>query len=297
MMPLIGDILFQRLVTLLPLFALAFSICLAAYAIKRITSYVNTSDRLDPRKRIAKKSAVDPLKAPLNESSLPTSEAIDFFENLKGWVLKERPDFIVGVHISGLMIAAKIARELGYPNEKVAYYATTKSVLDDPELYEYGEGNGLSGKVCVVDDVTRRGVTLEQVSQRIFSDYQKGVNGIDDVAYGVMITARTASKVETGYFDPNFSAAETENQNIPLPWTRFMLGIRDEIERMKDGVSYNKNRVDTYKKMVDDLNFSLFCINLSLNDPDEFWKKFQKNCLYTDFLALQGEKFGSKNST
>lgn len=273
----------SRALFYLPVVALFVSACLAAYAIRSAASYVNTSLRLDPQRRISRSPVVDPIETPPEGESIPSTETTEYIEKLKEWIVRSKPDFIVGVHISGLMIAAKIADELGYPERKVAYYATTKSLADEPELHLFGNANGLSGRICVIDDVTRRGQTLEQVSKRIFSDYQRNENSVSDAEYAVMITARSPSKVEKGYFDPNFSVAETENQNVPLPWTNFMLSVRDDIDALKSGGKFEESRIQTYTAMKENLKFSLFCINWSLHDPATFYGSFERGELIIDF--------------
>lgn len=286
------DIFVQRLPVFVAVSVVGSALVLAGIAILKVRRYSETLVRLDPKRRVSKRG-VSSLSDE-NDQKLSVNEIQRELTALKEWIIEKDPEFLVGVHLSGLMLAAKLATEIGIGHRRIAYYATTKSLSSEPELHLYGNNQGLEGKICVIDDVTRRGLTMEQVSNKIHDQYQIGNNRVKDALYGVMVTVRSESKIESGYFDPHFSASESDNIGISMPWSRMVFEIRDEIQKMKDKKEYDKRKISFYNKIIKDPKFAEFCINYIISDHLKFYKNFESEQMYSLYKENRYSK-GDRN--
>lgn len=205
----------------------------------------------------------------LNKDEVDIDLAKQLLAQLGEWVQSENPDYILGTHFSGLMISSKIAKDIGYDIKKVAYSENLKDRSGPPQIYCCDDM--LKGKVCIVDDISRRGVTLSKVADSIFSDFHKGRNRVRQTCYGVMMLVEASSKSESGFFLPDKVFSSTFEENIIFPWSQLVDRIRQAHRQHEDEAHVEEfEAFEDYQHMIANPEFAAFCLELSLTDTETY---------------------------
>ena len=171
------------------------------------------------------------------------------------------------------MLVAEIASRLDHDVSRIGLIRAPK-VAGGKILFEYpDQSNKLSGNVCILDDVTRKGDTLRRISNCVFDEFQKGKNNISSKSFGVLLTVRTHEKSLEGYFNPNYSSYSVSNENVILPWTYLSSQVRNYVHRIDgvpDNLEYARRVAEFYAVMSRDMTAARACLLLSLENPDYF---------------------------
>lgn len=263
--------------------AIILLVLVSFFVCYRIVQFVILIERLSPSRYLSKRKpdAVPEL------GHVGADEAQEMINSLGDWVRNQKPDYLLGVHFSGLMISAKIASDLGFDQARVAYSENRKDRLDPPTIYSRNDVI-LGGRVCIVDDISRQGLTLRQVANSIFSDFQKGLNRISQTCYGVCILVETPIKSQIGFFLPDKILQSTTEENIIFPWTSLVERTRSAFRQHQDGKEIDEpDAFRDYQEMVANLEFAAFCIELSLTEPE-----FYQECLSGSFLDAYRFRMG-----
>lgn len=247
----------------------------------RIIGFVVLLERLSPSKYLSKRKPETVSSA----KRVSAEEAASMIKELGGWVQKQAPDFILGVHFSGLMISAKISKDIGFDHRGVAYSENRKDSLEPPKIFSENDAP-LSGLVCIVDDISRQGLTLRQVANEIFSDFQKGFNSVRQTCYGVLMLVETPIKSRIGFFLPDKILQSTATENIIFPWTELVERVRKAFRQHQDGKEIEEiDAFRDYQEMISNLDFAAFCIELSLDEPEVY-----RECIGGSFLDLYRQR-------
>ena len=258
-------------------YAALLLVCVSFFVCVRVVRFVKLVEKLSPSRKLSKrKPDID-----FDATEISASEAKEMIIQLSDWVRKQNADYLMGVHFSGLMLSSKIALDTGFDLQKLTYSENRKDRLDPPKIFSASDKK-MSGRVCILDDISRQGLTLRQVANEIFSDFQRGRNQVRETCYGVLMLVETPSKSQTGFFLPDTFLHSISNENVVFPWTSLVERTRQAYREEQDGKEVsNPAALQDYKEMITNPEFAAFCIELAVDEP-----KAYEGCLASSFFDL-----------
>lgn len=195
------------------------------------------------------------------------------------YVREMQPDLIIGVHPGGRMLSVYIADILGFPPGR-CIFAHTEPVRS-PHINITGL-NQLSGKILVIDDITRSGRTLRVLKSYIESEYQSPGFKISSLEFLVLVVVDSLKKVDSfrvPMFRPDFFCYTTEEKRLELPWSILSEKIKLNFDYLNKGLEYDKSYLNIHEKMVQDFNFALSLAKFSIDDQTVFRTSVQMGTL------------------
>ena len=257
----------EVMISLVAIAPLIILLLLTAYIVSRGVQDSKLMEQLSPENTISREppGTADPV------DNVDAEDARALYARLLSDIKREDPDFVLGVHFSGLMLAAKLVDDLYGSFDKLLYLENTKLSPDIPRLYTFANGRMPRGKVCVVDDISREGYTLRLASNYIFDSFIDGAHRFSDVSYFTLLLHESTAKSKATYFRPTSFYKATTNRSINLPWTTLVRELRTSFQkRNAEKIATTDPRLRDYLKMVSEPAFAAFCLETSMSAPKAY---------------------------
>lgn len=208
-------------------------------------------------------------KKNINPVDLPSDETWrQSISELITYVKHENPDWIIGVHPGGRILSTFVADQLNFPTHHVKFAHT------EPESYlsiSIRDVNEISGKVLVVDDITRTGTTLRAVRSKIVESVRPNfVNNSLRVAVLAIVNAFEDKDAVISPFSPHWFWMATDYKYLELPWSKLSDKIKSSYNNNQKGVDHPEYFIKLHEKMATDFEFSLSIAKLCMDDYDSF---------------------------
>lgn len=180
----------------------------------------------------------------------------DSIERLVLYARSVRPDWILGVHPGGRLLSVLVAEQLQLPRENCLYIRTTshdsKRVVVEPVLLR---NEPSSGRMLVIDDISRTGDTLNVVKSFLLRKNFCGSYALTKVFFAVLLIV--SHDGEDYEFRPNWIAYKTKNEKFRLPWGKFSVAVQDELTLKHSGRPYSEKVVEQYFKIISNYDYAL----------------------------------------
>jgi adenine/guanine phosphoribosyltransferase-like PRPP-binding protein len=196
---------------------------------------------------------------------------------------EKKPDQIVGVHTGGRLASVLVCEALGLSSHKCGFIST--DINPGREPYLRPETNSLSGRLLIIDDVTRTGSTFEIIRRNIIRDTLSGVYSVISANFAVLLVAKERKRLEKGFFIPDWWAFTADNPDQALPWSSLSANIRAAHLLKRRNKAYDKKKIDLHDELVKNYEFSLYTVKLALDDNKRFDELVQSDELFLSWSS------------
>lgn len=243
---------------LVPLAVLLFVVAL--YSVHRQASVLMLANE-----KFSTKNTVDAPDFPSDDMVGATTKAV---AALTEYARSVDPDFIFGVHAGGRLTSTLVCDALKVDQRKCGFISTDVENSREPRLLF--DGNGLSGKILIIDDVVRTGSTLELIRRKLIRDSLSGNIRIDNIFFATLVVAEKRRRYRMGYFYPDWLHFKTTKSDEQFPWSRLNAAVRAATLSAAKGRESDDTVLDIHDRLIRDFPFALFCANLALNNYEKF---------------------------
>ena len=222
-----------------------------------------------------------------DRSHLPEMLSADYlnsaFDGLCDLVRKEKPDFIIGVHTGGRILSVLVCERLNLSPSSLRFISTDMQPGRQPYLVAATDSKKMSGKVLIIDDVTRTGSTLEIIRRQILSQMLSGESSIHSTVFAVLLVAAERVKLPNGFFVPDWWAYFTRKQDVDFPWSSLSEATRLAFSLKHDGRETDERVIRIHRELVTNYQFALFCAHLSIENKEQFKDMVRKGTLLRQY--------------
>lgn len=173
-------------------------------------------------------------------------------ENLVEYCRRFQPDSLLGVHLSGRLLSAYVAKQLNMRPDQCCYVATLDGLaggfeIDDlPRVY---------GRTIVIDDIARSGMTLLAFRAYLQTLIEEKTIDLTRVAFATLVQSpETYQDRNSSIVD--WSAYKSNSIKCVFPWTVDLMAIRHAFEMKQKGV-YLEHYLEMYRSIRGNYDFAL----------------------------------------
>jgi hypoxanthine phosphoribosyltransferase len=190
-----------------------------------------------------------------DEVTLRGSRLQEATEAMVFYARNMKPDWVVGVNLGGRMLSVLVADAIGLEPTKCLFVSTDPdrdpNVVFQPSVDHL---NCISGKMLVVDDITRTGDTF-----RLFRKYLNDLNFTKNFDLSVVSFAVVAIVAYETFFRPcpDWARFRSTSRNLKFPWTELSSSIQLAYSYRHSKRDYDQSVIDEYDRLCSDFQYAL----------------------------------------
>ena len=157
---------------------------------------------------------LDNLQSSVMEySRISRSNVEDSLNTMVSFVSGKKPDFLIGLNIGGIIVGSYLASNLQIPENRFIKCSVSKyekeykiTIYTEEEIY---------GKVLIIDDISRSGLTMEIAKRHIEKEYRNNL----EIITATLVAFTDENTDRPLYENLDFYSYKTHNLHLLFPWT------------------------------------------------------------------------------
>jgi hypoxanthine phosphoribosyltransferase len=210
---------------------------------------------------------------------VPLKKLIAGLDDLKAFVSTYDPGLIVGIHPGGRLLSVYVADKISFPRDR-CIFAHTEPIRTNEIRLRGWEDRASAGKILVIDDITRTGITLRSVNSHLIVAEQTGRLRFEALHYAVMLAVQQKNRV----FEPHWCRFLTRNVSISFPWSPVTEQIKNALNHKVKGLKYQRDFLEVHELIATNFESALRLANLAIERRDRLNRMLKEGKLLSHLL-------------